>query len=71
MFPGMTDIPHQDLIDEIEAFCAARGMTVTRFGRDAVNDPALVQTLRAGRDLRMSTFRRIRAFLTAAPQAAE
>lgn len=37
------------LIAVVEQALTASGVTPTRFGRDAANDPALVRDLRAGR----------------------
>jgi tRNA-dihydrouridine synthase len=42
------------------------GMSPTRFGREALGDPNLVQQLRAGRELRDATARRIIAYLNTA-----
>ena len=44
-----------DLLDRIEAFLAATGMTPTAFGRDALHDPTFVFDLRAGRECRRAT----------------
>ena len=37
------------LLIEIDRYCRATGMPVTRFGRLAVHDPRLVHDLRLGR----------------------
>ena len=55
--------PHDDLIAEIEAFCATRNMALTRFGSEAVNDPAFVASLRNGRECRRATLARVRAYI--------
>ncbi|MBZ6379251.1 hypothetical protein B5C34_08725 [Pacificimonas flava] len=39
------------------------GMSATRIGREAVNDPRLVFDLRGGRTLRPQTERRVNAYL--------
>lgn len=51
------------LIDEIEAFLKANEMSATAFGTQALNDPPFVAQLRAGRDVKMSTVERVRAFM--------
>ena len=56
-----------DLLARIEAHCEGRGISVTAFGRDVLGDTGLVTTLRRGRDLRLSTLRRIEAALAAPP----
>lgn len=58
-------IPHPDLLAEIRAFCAARGMATTRFGKEALSDPAFVSNLEAGRECRRATIHKVRAFMTA------
>lgn len=49
--------------DTIARICAERGITLSRFGREAVGDPRFVQDLRAGRTLTPRTRERIRAFI--------
>lgn len=51
------------LIDEIDAFLERTGMSQTAFGTQALNDPPFVQQLRDGRDIKMSTGERVRAFM--------
>ena len=51
------------LLREIEAFCAAKGIKPSMFGRRVVGDPRLVSDLRAGRMPRESTTTHIRAFI--------
>lgn len=51
------------LLLRIERYLRATKMTPTRFGRDAVNDPWLVDDLRRGRSLRPATASRIVAHL--------
>ena len=57
------DIAHPELLADIRAFCAARGMTVTRFGTEAVNDPSFVAGLEKGRECRRATLNRVRTFM--------
>lgn len=52
-----------DLLNEIEDFLKSSGMSATAFGTAALNDPPFVQQLRNGRDIKMSTAERIRAFI--------
>ena len=53
------------LLDEIEAFLLATGMSATAFGARALNDPPFVQQLRTGRDIKMSTAEKVRKFMRA------
>jgi hypothetical protein len=53
----------QALLDEIEGFMAASGMTKTRFGLEVAKDPRLVSDIAKGRDLTMSMVSRIRAYM--------
>lgn len=64
-------IPEQELIAEIEAYCAKNEITPTDFGRLAMNDTALVTTLRRGRELRSATRQKIRDYLDPGDVAAE
>lgn len=52
-----------DLLHDIETFCAAHAMRESRFGRDAVNDAKLVSNLREGRELRRATREKVRHFM--------
>lgn len=52
-----------DLLNEIEDFLKSSGMSATAFGQRALNDPPFVQQLRDGRDPKMSTAERVRAFI--------
>ncbi len=51
------------LIEEIEAFLTEASMSATAFGSQALNDPPFVQQLRDGRDIKMSTADKCRAFM--------
>jgi hypothetical protein len=51
------------LLRRIERHLRQSGMTPTRFGREAVNDPRFVQDLRAGREPRAHTAARVAAYL--------
>lgn len=53
----------EPLLNEIEEFCMAHSLAETRFGELALGDKPFVSQLRAGRDVRMSTARRVRAFM--------
>lgn len=60
------------LLDEIEAFLKATGMSATAFGTKVLNDPPFVQQLRDGRDPKMSTAEKVRSFIAGySPEAAE
>lgn len=60
---------HPELAEEVAAFIASRDMAETTFGARAVNDPALIATLRRGRELRRDTVNRIRMFMLTADGA--
>jgi hypothetical protein len=60
------DIPTiPDILARIEGFCERHAMTESRFGRDALNNPALVSGLRAGGNPTLQTLERIAAFIEA------
>jgi hypothetical protein len=56
-------IAHPELLAEIEAVCARVGMSVTEFGRMALNDAAYVNNLRLGRECKMATIAKVRTAL--------
>lgn len=51
------------ILPEIEQFLSRFGMTPTAFGSRALNDPTLVHELRAGRECKRATRRRIADFI--------
>lgn len=51
------------LLADIEAFIETHGMSLTRFGREALNDIHLVPQLRSGRELRQATERKVRSYM--------
>ena len=51
------------LLPRIERHLRVRRMSPTRFGRNAVGDPNLVEQLRQGRELRTATAQRIVDYL--------
>lgn len=53
----------ETLIKEIEAFMAEHHMRPTMFGKLALNDPALMGSLRSGRDVKLETADRIRKYM--------
>lgn len=53
------------LLTEIEGFLEETGMSATRFGSLALNDPPFVAQLRDGRDCKLSTVEKVRSFMTA------
>ena len=64
--PGARIVQHpRTLIGLVEHALATHGVSPTRFGRDAVNDPALVADLRAGRRPRGETRAAIMAHVDA------
>jgi hypothetical protein len=58
-----TTIHHVDLLADITAYCAARGVSRSGFGQKAVGDPSLINGLENGRELRSRTIRAIRYFM--------
>lgn len=52
------------LLEKIEAFLKATGMSATAFGVKALNDPPFVQQLRDGRDPKLSTAHRCEEFMS-------
>lgn len=54
---------HPELAEEVEAYLAASEMRPTTFGKRAAGDPALIATLKAGRELRSDLQKRIRRFM--------
>ena len=59
----MTDNPHSDLLAEIEAFCASRGMSKAAFGKDAIGDPRFAYDIGNGRECRRQNIRKVRQYL--------
>ena len=53
----------QQLVDEIDTFLARHSMTAADFGIAAMSDIAFVYKLRKGRDVRVSTVDRVRAYM--------
>ncbi len=51
------------ILAEIEAFLKASGLSATAFGTHALNDPPFVAQLREGRDIKLSTAEKCRAFM--------
>jgi len=60
-----------DLLPEIERFCARHQLRESRFGRDAVNDTSFIPGLREGREPRRSTVARVRDFMATYRPAAK
>ena len=54
----------QDLISDIESFCADRSMSDTTFGAEALNDPNFISDLRNGRECRFRTVSKVREFMS-------
>ena len=67
------DVPtHDELIAKIEAFCDRHGMAESRFGREAVNNPAFVGNLRdPGRSPTLETLRKVSVFMAESDASAE
>lgn len=54
---------HENLIKKIEELSEETGRPVTRFGIESINDPNLFSDLKAGRELRRSTERKVLKYL--------
>jgi hypothetical protein len=58
------DIPTQDeLIERIESFCGRHDMAETRFGREAVNNPAFLSQLRKRKSPTLETLNKVSDFM--------
>lgn len=67
------DIPTQaELLDKIEAFCRRHDMAETRFGRDAVNNPAFLSGLRRDPPVSptLDTLNKVRDFMAESDERA-
>ena len=53
----------EKLIEEIDTILRLTGMKPTRLGTLALNDPSILQRLREGKDVRLSTADRLREFM--------
>ena len=53
------------LLSEIVLFLEQTGIPQTTFGSRAIGDPNLMRNLRAGRELRSGTAKRVRDFIVA------
>ncbi len=53
----------ENILHEIEAFCERHGLSEWQFGELAMRDKPFVKQLRDGRDVRMSTVEKCRAFM--------
>jgi hypothetical protein len=52
-----------ELLRRIEKYLRKSGISASRFGRDAMSDPAFVHGLRAGREPRSRTVKRVGDYL--------
>jgi hypothetical protein len=53
-----------ELLSQIEAFSAAHSLSEWQFGELALKDRHFVRQLREGRDIRLSTAKRVREFMS-------
>jgi homoserine dehydrogenase len=53
----------KELLQLVEAAIIAKGLSPSRFGRDAAGDASLVFQMRAGRELRHETEARVLKFI--------
>ncbi len=60
-----------DLLREIEDYIATREMAASTFGRLAVNDGKLVDSLRNGSTVTLRTVAKIRTYIAAHPAPTE
>ena len=54
---------HPELVSEIRAFCAEKGIYPSQFGKLALGDPRFVFDVEAGRELRRKTIGRARHYM--------
>ncbi len=52
-----------EFLNEIDAFRQQHGLSEWQFGEMALNDRHFIRQLRTGRDMRLSTFGKVRAFM--------
>lgn len=65
------DIPTQDeLLTRIEAFLERHDIAETRFGRDAVNNPAFLRGLREGKSPTLDTLNKLKCYMERIDEAA-
>lgn len=62
MLPAMMTLKEQ-FSGEIEAFLTERGMSASRFGTLALNDPTFVFEIRKGRTVNVDIVDRVRRFM--------
>lgn len=62
---------NEDLIKQIEDHCSAVKMSVTSFGKYAVNDGKLVDRLRRGNTIELLTLNKITSFIASSKKAVE
>ena len=55
--------PTTEILLRIEAYCRATGLSVSRFGEQAVGDRTLVRRLRNGRSITLHTLAKIETFM--------
>lgn len=63
------NIPCADLLAEIQAFCARKGIAKSDFGGRALGDPSFVTDLENGREPRRRTVNRVLDFMAREPAA--
>ena len=51
------------LLRAIEVYLWRTGISMTRFGREAIGDPKLIPMLRRGRQLRPATMKRVLSYI--------
>lgn len=51
------------LLEHIEDYLAASGMSASAFGKGAVGDPSLVRRLRGGSSISLKTIEKIEGFM--------
>lgn len=59
----MTIPTDEELLEQIEAFLDATGITPTRLGLDATGEGGLIKSIRAGRSITLRTCRRLIDFM--------
>lgn len=59
-----------EFLSEVEAFLRDHNLSDRQFGEQALNDKHFVRQLRTGRDVRLSTVEKVRAFMADYREAA-
>lgn len=61
--PSLGDLSLERLNTDVEAFLKRHNMKAYLLGKYAINDPMFVNTMREGRDFRLSTVEKVYSFM--------